>query len=188
MNNYPPSEQFVQREEVVLENPSFYGRMKNRAKNAAYSMGRGLKSVGSYAYNQIPGRNGNFNVLTQTGNNRSAFDLATGTNSFERDQNRFQNQVDASYSMGRGIKGVGSYAYNKIPGRNGNYNPFTAGLTKTPFGAVSSTARMQNLGAAASGLFSMLRGQGGRTQKRKRKLRKIKTNKSKKRRITRKRN
>jgi hypothetical protein len=124
MNNYPPSEQIGQREEVVLENPSFYGRMKDRAKNAAYSMGRGVKSVGSYAYNQIPGR-------------------------------------------------------------NGNYNPFTAGLTKTPFGAVSSTARMQNLGAAASGLISMFRGQGGRTQKRKRKLRKIKTKKSRKRRVTR---
>jgi hypothetical protein len=142
MNNYPPSEQFVQSEEVVLENPSFYGRMKNRAKNAAYSMGRGIKGVGSYAYNQIPGRNRNFNVLTQTGNNRSTFDLATGTNSFERDQNRFQNQVKTASS----------------------------------------------LGSAASGLFSMLRGKGGRTQKRKRKLRKTKTNKSKKRRITRKRN
>lgn len=130
MNNYPPSQQFGQREEVVLENPSFYGRMKDRADRAK----------------------------------------------------------NAAYSMGRGIKGVGSYAYNQIPRRNGNYNPFTAGLTKTPFGAVSSTARMQNLGAAASGLFSMLRGQGGRTQKRKRKLRKIKTNKSKKRRLTRKRN
>lgn len=167
MNNYQPSGQIGQREEVVLENPSFYGRMKDRAKNAAYSMGRGIKGVGSYAYNQIPGRNGNFNVLTQTGNNRSASDFATGTNSFERDQNRFQNQ---------------------IPRRNGNYNPFTSGLTKTPFGAVTNTARIQNLGAAASGLFSILRGQGGRTQKRKRKLRKIKTNKSKKRRLTRKRN
>jgi hypothetical protein len=130
MNNYPPPGQLGQREEVVLENPSFYGRMKDRADRAK----------------------------------------------------------NAAYSMGRGIKGVGSYAYNQIPRRNGNYNPFTAGLTKTPFGAVSSTARMQNLGAAASGLFSMLRGQGGRTQKRKRKLRKIKTNKSKKRRLTRKRN
>ena len=130
MNNYPPSRQFGQREEVVLENPSFYGRMKDRADRAK----------------------------------------------------------NAAYSMGRGIKGVGSYAYNQIPGRSGNYNPFTAGLTKTPFGAVSNTARMQNLGAAASGLFSILRGQGGRTQKRKRKIRKIKTNKSKKRRVSRKRN
>jgi hypothetical protein len=143
MDNYPPSEvQRVQSEEVVLENPSFYGRMKNRAKNAAYSMGRGVRSVGSYAYNQIPGRNGNFNVLTQTGNNRSAFDLATGTNSFERDQNRFQNQVKAASA----------------------------------------------LGSAASGLFSMLRGKGGRTQKIKRKLRKPKAKKSRKRRVTRKRN
>ena len=124
MNNYQPSEQFVQREEVVLENPSFYGRMKNRAKNAAYSMGRGIKGVGSYAYNQIPGRNGNYNVITQT--------------------------------------------------------------TRTPFGAVSNSDRIQNLTTAASGLFSMLRGQGGRT--RKRKLRKVKTKKSKKRRVTRKRN
>ncbi len=74
MNYYRPSEQErFQSEEVVLENPSFYGRMKNRAKNAAYSVGRGIKSVGSYAYNQILGRDGNFNVLTQTGNNRSAF-------------------------------------------------------------------------------------------------------------------
>jgi hypothetical protein len=124
MNNYQPSEQFVQREEVVLENPSFYGRMKDRAKNAAYSMGRGIKGVGSYAYNQIPGRNGNYNVITQT--------------------------------------------------------------TRTPFGAVSNSDRIQNLTTAASGLFSMLRGQGGRT--RKRKLRKVKTKKSKKRRVTRKRN
>ena len=124
MNNYQPSEQIVQREEVVLENPSFYGRMKNRAKNAAYSMGRGINSVGSYAYNQIPGRNGNYNVITQT--------------------------------------------------------------TRTPFGAVSNSDRIQNLTTAASGLFSMLRGQGGRT--RKRKLRKVKTKKSKKRRVTRKRN
>jgi hypothetical protein len=133
MSNYPPSKLFGQREEVVLENPSFYGRMKDRAdraKNAAYSMGS---------------------------------------------------------SMGRGIKGVSSYAYNKIPGRSGNYNPFTQ-TTRTPFGAVTNTARMQNLGAAASGLISMFRGQGGRTQKRKRKLRKIKTNKSKKRRVSRKRN
>ena len=128
MNNYPPSQQFVQREEVVLENPSFYGRMKDRADRAK----------------------------------------------------------NAAYSMGRGIKGVGSYAYNQIPRRNGNYNPFTQ-TTGTPFGAVSNSGRIQNLTAAASGLFSMLRGQGGRTQKRKRKLRKIKTNKSKKRRITRKR-
>ena len=143
MDNYPPSEeQRVQTEEVVLENPSFYGRMKNRAKNAAYSMGRGVRSVGSYAYNQIPGRNGNFNVLTQTGNKRSAFDLATGTNSFERDQNRFQNQVKAASA----------------------------------------------LGSAASGLFSMLRGKGGRTRKIKRKLRKPKAKKSRKRRVTRKRN
>lgn len=124
MNNYQPSEQFVQREEVVLENPSFYGRMKDRAKNAAYSMGRGIKGVGSYAYNQIPGRNGNYNLITQT--------------------------------------------------------------TRTPFGAVSNSDRIQNLTTAASGLFSMLRGQGGRT--RKRKLRKVKTKKSKKRRVTRKRN
>ena len=124
MNNYQPSEQFVQREEVVLENPSFYGRMKDRAKNAAYSMGRGIKGVGSYAYNQIPGRNGNYNVITQT--------------------------------------------------------------TRTPFGAVSNSDRIQNLTTAASGLFSMLRGEGGRT--RKRKLRKVKTKKSKKRRVTRKRN
>ena len=124
MNNYQPSEQFVQREEVVLENPSFYGRMKDRAKNAAYSMGRGIKGVGSYAYNQLPGRNGNYNVITQT--------------------------------------------------------------TRTPFGAVSNSDRIQNLTTAASGLFSMLRGQGGRT--RKRKLRKVKTKKSKKRRVTRKRN
>ena len=124
MNNYPPSGQIGQREEVVLENPSFYGRMKNRAKNAAYSMGRGIKGVGSYAYNQIPGRNGNYNVITQT--------------------------------------------------------------TRTPFGAVSNSDRIQNLTTAASGLFSMLRGQGGRT--RKRKLRKVKTKKSKKRRVTRKRN
>lgn len=124
MNNYQPSEQFVQREEVVSENPSFYGRMKDRAKNAAYSMGRGIKGVGSYAYNQIPGRNGNYNVITQT--------------------------------------------------------------TRTPFGAVSNSDRIQNLTTAASGLFSMLRGQGGRT--RKRKLRKVKTKKSKKRRVTRKRN
>ena len=123
MNNYPPSEQIGQREEVVLENPSLYGRMKDRAKNAAYSMGRGVKSVGSYAYNQIPGRNGNYNPFTQT--------------------------------------------------------------TSTPFGAVSSTDRIKNLGAAASGLISMFRGQGGRTQKRKRKLRKIKTKKSRKRRVTR---
>jgi hypothetical protein len=134
MSNYPPSKLFGQREEVVLENPSFYGRMKDRADRAK----------------------------------------------------------NAAYSMGRGIKGVGSYAYNQIPGRNGNYNPFTAGLTKTPFGAVSNTARMQNLGAAASAagqLFGrMFTGQGGRTQKRKRKLRKIKTNKSKKRRVSRKRN
>ena len=42
MNNYQPSEQFVQREEVVLENPSFYGRMKDRAKNAAYSIVIGI--------------------------------------------------------------------------------------------------------------------------------------------------
>ena len=124
MNNYQPSEQFVQREEVVLENPSFYGRMKDRAKNAAYSMGRGIKGVGSYAYNQIPGRNGNYNFITQT--------------------------------------------------------------TRTPFGAVTNSDRIQNLTTAASGLFSMLRGQGGRT--RKRKLRKVKTKKSKKRRVTRKRN
>jgi hypothetical protein len=133
MNNYPPSEvETVKTEEVVLENPSFYGRMKDRADRAK----------------------------------------------------------NAAYSMGRGIKGVGSYAYNQIPRRNGNYNPFTAGLTKTPFGAVSNTARMQNLGAAASAagqLFGrMFTGQGGRT--RKRKLRKIKTNKSKKRRVSRKRN
>ena len=124
MNNYQPSEQFVEKEEVVLENPSFYGRMKDRAKNAAYSMGRGIKGVGSYAYNQIPGRNGNYNLITQT--------------------------------------------------------------TRTPFGAVSNSDRIQNLTTAASGLFSMLRGQGGRT--RKRKLRKVKTKKSKKRRVTRKRN
>lgn len=124
MNNYQPSGQIGQREEVVLENPSFYGRMKDRAKNAAYSMGRGIKGVGSYAYNQIPGRNGNYNVITQT--------------------------------------------------------------TRTPFGAVSNSDRIQNLTTAASGLFSMLRGQGGRT--RKRKLRKVKTKKSKKRRVTRKRN
>jgi len=130
MSNYPPSKLFGQREEVVLENPSFYGRMKDRADRAK----------------------------------------------------------NAAYSMRRGIKGVGSYAYNQIPRRNGNYNPFTAGLTKTPFGAVSNTARMQNLGAAASGLFNMFTGHGGRTQKRKRKLRKIKTNKSKKRRVSRKRN
>ena len=123
MNNYPPSEQIGQREEVVLENPSFYGRMKDRAKNAAYSMGRGIKGVGSYAYNQIPGRNGNYNVITQT--------------------------------------------------------------TRTPFGAVTNSDRIQNLTTAASGLFSMLRGQGGRT--RKRKLRKVKTKKSKKRRVSRKR-
>jgi len=143
MNYYrPPEQERFQSEEVVLENPSFYGRMKNRAKNAAYSMGRGVRSVGSYAYNQIPGRNGNFNVLTQTGNNRSAFDLATGTNSFERDQNRFQNQVQAASA----------------------------------------------LGSAASSLFSMLRGKGGRTQKIKRKLRKPKAKKSRKRRVTRKRN
>jgi hypothetical protein len=129
MNNYSPSEQLGQREEVVLENPSFYGRMKDRADRAK----------------------------------------------------------NAAYSMGRGIKGVGSYAYNQIPRRNGNYNPFTQ-TTRTPFGAVTNTARMQNLGAAASGLISMFRGQGGRTQKRKRKLRKIKTNKSKKRRVSRKRN
>ena len=124
MNNYQPSEQFVEKEEVLLENPSFYGRMKDRAKNAAYSMGRGIKGVGSYAYNQIPGRNGNYNLITQT--------------------------------------------------------------TRTPFGAVSNSDRIQNLTTAASGLFSMLRGQGGRT--RKRKLRKVKTKKSKKRRVTRKRN
>jgi len=124
MNNYPPSEvESVKTEEVVLKNPSFFGRMKDRAKNAAYSMGRGVKSVGSYAYNQIPGRNGNYNPFTQT--------------------------------------------------------------TSTPFGAVSNTDRIQNLGAAASGLISMFRGQGGRTQKRKRKLRKIKTKKSRKRRVTR---
>ena len=124
MNNYQPSGQIGQREEVVLENPSFYGRMKDRAKNAAYSMGRGIKGVGSYAYNQIPGRNGNYNVITQT--------------------------------------------------------------TRTPFGAVTNSDRIQNLTTAASGLFSMLRGEGGRT--RKRKLRKVKTKKSKKRRVTRKRN
>ena len=125
MNYYrPPEQERFQREEVVLENPSFYGRMKDRAKNAAYSMGRGIKGVGSYAYNQIPGRNGNYNVITQT--------------------------------------------------------------TRTPFGAVSNSDRIQNLTTAASGLFSMLRGQGGRT--RKRKLRKVKTKKSKKRRVTRKRN
>ena len=124
MNNYQPSRQIGQREEVVLENPSFYGRMKDRAKNAAYSMGRGIKGVGSYAYNQIPGRNGNYNVITQT--------------------------------------------------------------TRTPFGAVTNSDRIQNLTTAASGLFSMLRGEGGRT--RKRKLRKVKTKKSKKRRVTRKRN
>ena len=143
MNYYrPPEQQRLQDEKVVLENPSFYGRMKNRAKNAAYSVGRGVKSVGSYAYNQIPGRNGNFNVLTQTGNNRSAFDLATGTNSFERDQNRFQNQVQVASAIG----------------------------------------------SAASGLFDMFRGRGGRTRKIKRKLRKTKTKKSRKRRVTRKRN
>ncbi len=143
MNNYPPSEvESVKTEEVVLKNPSFFGRMKDRAKNAAYSMGRGVKSVGSYAYNQIPGRNGNFNVLTQTGNNRSAFDLATGTNSFERDQNRFQNQIQVASA----------------------------------------------LGSAASGLFSMLRGKGGRTRKIKRKLRKTKRTTSRKRRTSRKRN
>jgi hypothetical protein len=136
MNNYPPSQQLGQREEVVLENPSFYGRMKDRAdraKNAAYSMGS---------------------------------------------------------SMGRGIKGVGSYAYNQVPGRNGNYNHFTQ-TTSTPFGAVSNTSRMQNLGAAASAagqLFGrMFTGQGGRTRKIKRKLRKTKTKKSRKRRVTRKR-
>jgi hypothetical protein len=130
MNNYSPSEQIGQREEVVLENPSFYGRMKDRAdraKNAAYSMGS---------------------------------------------------------SMGRGIKGVSSYAYNKIPGRSGNYNPFTQ-TTSTPFGAVSNSSRIQNLTAAASGLIGMFRGQGGRTRKIKRKLRKIKTKKSRKRRVTR---
>ena len=129
MNYYrPPEQERFQREEVVLENPSFYGRMKDRAKNAAYSMGS---------------------------------------------------------SMGRGIKGVGSYAYNQIPGRNGNYNVITQ-TTRTPFGAVTNSDRIQNLTTAASGLFSMLRGQGGRT--RKRKLRKVKTKKSKKRRVTRKRN
>jgi hypothetical protein len=107
MNYYrPPEQERFQSEEVVLENPSFYERMKNRAKNAAYSVGRGIKSVGSYAYNQIPGRNGNFNVLTQTGNNRSAFDLATGTNSFERDQNRFQNQVQAASALGSAASGL----------------------------------------------------------------------------------
>jgi hypothetical protein len=67
MNYYrPPEQQRFQTEEVVLEKPSFYGRMKDRAKNAAYSMGRGVKSVGSYAYNQIPRRNGNYNHFTQT--------------------------------------------------------------------------------------------------------------------------
>jgi hypothetical protein len=134
MNYYrPPEQERFQSEEVVLENPSFYGRMKDRAdraKNAAYSMGS---------------------------------------------------------SMGRGIKGVGSYAYNQLPGRNGNYNVITQ-TTRTPFGAVTNSDRIQNLTTAASGLFSMLRGEGGRTRKRKRKLRKVKKNKSKKRRITRKRN
>jgi hypothetical protein len=132
MNNYPPSQQLGQREEVVLENPSFYGRMKDRAdraKNAAYSMGS---------------------------------------------------------SMGRGIKGVSSYAYNKIPGRNGNYNHFTQ-TTSTPFGAVSNSSRIQNLTAAASGFFDMFKGGIGRTRKIKRKLRKTKTKKSRKRRVTRKR-
>lgn len=121
-NNRPSYQQNLQQpQQVNLENPSFYGRMKDRAKNAAYSMGRGIKGVGSYAYNQIPGRNGNYNVITQT--------------------------------------------------------------TRTPFGAVTNSDRIQNLTTAASGLFSMLRGQGGRT--RKRKLRKVKTKKSKKRRVTR---
>jgi hypothetical protein len=127
MNNYPPSQQFGQSEEVVLENPSFYGRMKDRAdraKNAAYSMGRGVRSVGSYAYNQIPRRNGNYNPFTQT--------------------------------------------------------------TRTPFGAVTNSDRLKNLGSAASSLFSMLRGQGGRTRKIKRKLRKPKAKKSRKRRVSRK--
>ena len=114
-NNRPSYQQNLQQpQQVNLENPSFYGRMKDRAKNAAYSMGRGIKGVGSYAYNQIPGRNGNYNVITQT--------------------------------------------------------------TRTPFGAVTNSDRIQNLTTAASGLFSMLRGQGGRT--RKRKLRKVKTKKS----------
>ena len=99
-------------------------------------MRRGVKSVGSYAYNQIPRRNGNFNVFTQSRNNSSSFDLATGTNSFQRNQNIFGNQIKAASA----------------------------------------------LGSAASGLFTMLKVHGGRTQ-RKIKLRKIKTNKSKKRRI-----
>ena len=108
-NNRPSYQQNLQQpQQVNLENPSFYGRMKDRAKNAAYSMGRGVKSVGSYAYNQIPGRNGNYNPFTQT--------------------------------------------------------------TSTPFGAVSNTSRIQNLGAVASGLISMFRGQGGRTRKIKRKV------------------
>lgn len=99
----------------LQQNSSFYGRMKNRAKNAAYSLGRGVKSVGSYAYNQIPGRDGNFNVLTQTGNNKSAFDLATGTNSFERDQNRFQNQVQTASALGSAASGL----FNMIMGKGG---------------------------------------------------------------------
>lgn len=68
MNSYSYYQQNrrINGENNLESRPSFYGRMKNRAKNAAYSMGRGVKSVGSYAYNQLPGRNGNFNVLTQT--------------------------------------------------------------------------------------------------------------------------
>lgn len=131
-NNRPYQQNLQQPQQVNLGNPSFYGRMKDRAKNAAYSMGKGVKSVGSYAYNQIPGRNGNYNVITQT--------------------------------------------------------------TRTPFGAVTNSDRIQNLTTAASGvgsavgdLFNMFMGKGGRTRKIKRKIRKIKKNKSKKRRVTRKR-
>jgi hypothetical protein len=93
-----------------LENSSFLDRMKSRAKNTLQSgfdkvssVGRGIgssiKNVGSFAYNQLPGRDGNFNVLTQTGNNRSTFDMATGTNSFERKQESWNALGSAATSL-----------------------------------------------------------------------------------------
>jgi hypothetical protein len=127
MNYYrPPEQQRLQDEKVVLENPSFYGRMKNRAKNAAYSVGRGVKSVGSYAYNQIPGRNGNFNAFTQTGS-RSAYDVASNPYGSGYNDNRFKNQVDAARALGS----VASGFFDMFKGGRGRTRKIKRKLRKT---------------------------------------------------------
>lgn len=131
----------------------------------------------------------NYSYYQQNGQINGENNLESRPSFYGRMKDRADRAKNAAYSMGssmgRGIKGVGSYAYNQIPRRNGNYNVITQ-TTRTPFGAVTNSDRIQNLTTAASGLFSMFNGQGGRT--RKRKLRKVKTKKSKKRRLTRKRN